>query len=74
MARGYAKDLRARAVAMVEEGESRREIARHAQARSPDWPLFIALQSFINHALIRVPGYSMNNKDSAAPRAGAEGV
>jgi transposase len=28
MARGYSKDLRARAVAMVEEGESRREVAR----------------------------------------------
>jgi transposase len=28
MAKGYSKDLRARAVAMVEEGESRREVAR----------------------------------------------
>jgi transposase len=28
MARGYSKDLRERAVAMVEEGESRREVAR----------------------------------------------
>jgi len=28
MARGYSNDLRARAVALVEEGESRREVAR----------------------------------------------
>jgi transposase len=28
MAKGYSKDLRERAVAMVEEGESRREVAR----------------------------------------------
>lgn len=28
MAKGYSKDLRVRAVAMVEEGESRREVAR----------------------------------------------
>jgi hypothetical protein len=28
MAKGYSKDLRERALAMVEEGESRREIAR----------------------------------------------
>lgn len=28
MAKGYSKDLRARAVAMVEDGESRREAAR----------------------------------------------
>jgi transposase len=28
MAKGYSKDLRARAVSMVEEGESRREVAR----------------------------------------------
>jgi transposase-like protein len=28
MAKGYSKDFRERAVAMVEEGESRREIAR----------------------------------------------
>jgi transposase len=28
MAKGYSKDLRARAVALVEEGESRREVAR----------------------------------------------
>ena len=28
MAKGYSKDLRARAVALVEDGESRREAAR----------------------------------------------
>jgi transposase len=28
MAKGYSKDLRERAVAMVEEGDSRREVAR----------------------------------------------
>ena len=28
MAKGYSKDLRERAVALVEEGESRREVAR----------------------------------------------
>ena len=28
MAKGYSKDLRERAVVMVEEGESRREVAR----------------------------------------------
>lgn len=28
MAKGYSKDLRVRAVALVEEGESRREVAR----------------------------------------------
>src|SRR5262249_59183869 len=28
MGKGYSKDLRERAVAMVEEGESRREVAR----------------------------------------------
>ena len=28
MAKGYSKDLRARAVALVEDGESRREVAR----------------------------------------------
>ncbi|KAB2919334.1 MAG: hypothetical protein F9K29_05775 [Hyphomicrobiaceae bacterium] len=28
MAKGYSKDLRERAVLMVEEGESRREVAR----------------------------------------------
>jgi len=28
MAKGYSKDLRERAIAMVEEGESRREVAR----------------------------------------------
>lgn len=28
MSKGYSKDLRARAVALVEEGESRREVAR----------------------------------------------
>jgi transposase len=31
MAKGYSKDLRERAVAMVEEGESRREVARLLQ-------------------------------------------
>jgi transposase-like protein len=35
MARGYAKDLRERAVAMVEEGENRREIARRLKLAPP---------------------------------------
>jgi hypothetical protein len=35
MARGYAKDLRERAVAMVEEGENGREIARMLKLAPP---------------------------------------
>ena len=33
MAKGYSIDLRERAVAIVEEGESRREVARALMAR-----------------------------------------
>ena len=40
MAKGYSKDLRERAVAMVEEGDSQREVARvldHAPSTAVRW-------------------------------------